>query len=978
MASPGAAWLFHPLSAAAITAAITLPNGETLEVDRAGSRWLLGASHPPEPSPFGAPEPLVAAGLDRGRVAVVGESGSVYLAAAALGPFDQTRVPPVRFATTAARDGLLIGVSPSGRLFRSDDRGQTWRENPAPGFFVDAAFGPSGRVLALSVPERWFVSDENAREFSPLDVPPLAPSELWQRPSGELLAAGLFGAFEWNGSRFVAWKGASWESTPRKLPRFANAASVQRGQAAFDSGWYFALDSKVASSAPDRIASGPWDHALEERPTSEFEACGVYRVAMAGTFVHVVCAERASGGVSPRLLLWTSADQGQTFRARPLPLRGLVGAMRLAAHPGGALGLTHLCSSDSVEPGCSARGSHLLLANAKRLTPLPFVDLEQPSALVFSGDALLALGRRSKDAHALLQETAPLALGRENPIPAKPVRMLDVDRLAQLPGDTSREGLGLSVDDQGVVSVTVRVRSQWHIALFDGRGELLSVARAPVGSDDVVGVGARIVALDSKQSLLWESETGGLDWRRSALPRASCSFDTKECKAELSCSERGCLVGAELSRVGWGTAPVDTPLLPSSIGGREQAARSPALAARCSFEGADWEDISSAHAIPSAFDAALGDAAFAQVESQPDLGSVGALHARFGSAALERHELLPAVGDPEHYALSVSQQIEGSAALRYKLPSRRAAKPSYSDVEVAWDNRIAGVLGHGHLPGEHRPEPGDLESRAERTQRANPGLLSVAGRGIYLRLHRSEHQSTFYFEDDKVRTVQPAAWPESVRQSEHEFLRVADEDVPVLWHEQGRIVVRELRGAGTSSLSAFLLSPLPRQSAGVAQYESIAYTGKNVGLLSIIADPGGAFWSASVVGLGATRAFELPVRVPLQADLPLVPRPCSALQRQSSPRVVAPAFVGEAREISLEEPGGALVTLRTRRAVLHGSVAEPCAAAFEAEQTESTGERAVRYRALWFPGQSLSWLFREERLVSGQRRLAARPLRCDK
>jgi hypothetical protein len=156
----------------------------------------------------------------------------------------------------------------------------------------------------------------------------------------------------------------------------------------------------------------------------------------------------------------------------------------------------------------------------------------------------------------------------------------------------------------------------------------------------------------------------------------------------------------------------------------------------------------------------------------------------------------------------------------------------------------------------------------------------------------------------------------------------------------------------------------------------VTYQGKNVALLTTVVDPLGSYWTASVVPISPGGLFETPRRVPLLADLPERPRACSERDRAETPRVVAPALPGPVREILFEEPGGQLVSFRSGRAILYGTLDDPCVAAFEAESNDTAADRGVHYRMLWFPGPSqVSWLFREES-TGGARRLGARPIAC--
>src|SRR5690606_20826700 len=111
---PSARWVFHPRGPQPISGRTPVAAGE-LVVDRGGTRWLMPKSGAPVPSPFGAPEGLLAARQDGAGFAFIGESGTVYLAAEPLGPLTEVRPPPVDAHGVAVHQEVILGGGGDGR-----------------------------------------------------------------------------------------------------------------------------------------------------------------------------------------------------------------------------------------------------------------------------------------------------------------------------------------------------------------------------------------------------------------------------------------------------------------------------------------------------------------------------------------------------------------------------------------------------------------------------------------------------------------------------------------------------------------------------------------------------------------------------------------------------------------------------------------------------------------------------------------------
>lgn len=960
-------WLFHPQQAAVVLSSLELGPSERLEVDAAGSRWLVRASSSPEAAPYGAPEPLFGVRRTSDGFLSVGRSGAAYLSKEPLGPFVETRLPPETFVDTTLVGDTVVALGKSGSFWRSETAGREWRRADSPAFLVDVATRRDSELFAFAAPESWFSSLDAGKSWKRVETPTMAPEKLIERRDGRLGVSTVFGDFEWTGSQFVRASAEQRAAENRPVPPFAGASAITRGVAATSGELFFGL-ARPKTDGPWEIASGTIREPLTKRAEPLFDDCGEVRVVAARRFVHVLCQPRQASGVAPLLALWSSSDRGATFRHNPVVVRGLLRDVVVAAAHDGRLALSGVCSPRSNEPGCSPRGLHFLDFEAKKATPVPFVELDRFDQLAFGarGD-LWALARRS-DQHVLLYRVA-----RERPDALSWSRDLDEDLLRGAGAAKDEVHLFVGADESATALVGLGGRRV--LLRVDARGQLTSHGEAPSGVDVVSGFGERLGAVDSRAGLFWESTNAGLGWTKQKAPRALCGADVRTCRVSLFCASWGCLVGDELTRVGWGeglAAPGADTLERSKGAARSRPRGAPY---ECRALGDVEEDLSLLEAVPSALDAGLGDVAWVQVETRPEVGAATAVHARFDSPRLERHELFAPLPAGRRFAFSVMGQIEGSAVLRYSLP-RSVADRMVTDVEVAWDNRIAGVLGRGRLSGEFQPEPGDFESTGLSFERARPALLSVAGRGLFLRLHsrRDRTQPVYYFENATVRSLSSPPWPAVSGEWEDEFIRVEGKDVPVAWARSGRVVVRD-NPSKTGDFRPFLLTPLDAEARGLVVTTGLAYVGSRPALYTLVADREETFTRAFVAPFGVDSPFETAISSPLQEDLPPSPRPCTTEERASTPRLVTPGLLGPEHVILVTGATGASSQFRTERAVVQGRVSSPCAVAFDAEST--TSDTTTRERVLLVVGEGkVSWLFREERSPSAPRKISARPLQC--
>jgi hypothetical protein len=203
-------------------------------------------------------------------------------------------------------------------------------------------------------------------------------------------------------------------------------------------------------------------------------------------------------------------------------------------------------------------------------------------------------------------------------------------------------------------------------------------------------------------------------------------------------------------------------------------------------------------------------------------------------------------------------------------------------------------------------------------------------------------------------------WPEQARRRGHsDATHIGHAHVPI-WLSDTTVV--RARAAETGfTFDAVSLGYTDPKAFGIDQIEQVAYLGDRAGFFVLAADRAGAGTSGSFRVFRSDGAlFDAAVRVPSQLDLPATPRPCSAADRTSTPRVVVPFQPGARHTVLVTDPVEPMRTLLTGDAVLHGTPESPCAAAYDAVLVSSDLEKPERAEQALVSVASLehSWLFR--------------------
>jgi len=974
---PEATWRYHPLEKAPQGAVLSLEAGGTLEVDEAGTRWLLLPGQEPRSGATFAPEPLVGLRKHRGKFISLGKSGAVYVFEEPLGAFSDVRPPPSSLLRARFVDEKILGVRDDGTLHRSSDWGRSWHALEHEAFFTHVTSPSPGEVLALSVPETWHRSTDGGTTFTRLDQKPIAPRSLHRSEEGELIVEGLYSQYIYEKGVFSEKSATGETRKAYPMAPFPRAAAILEGKGSLHGDHYLEISSREKGWTRQDAKIG---RPLSSGPVQGLPTCSRFRVKHAGATVAVLCSDPEKQDGIAKLRLFRSEDLGRTFRAISGKFRGDFKKVRFAVSSGKEIAMSHLCPPHLSEAGCAPSG--LTVVGKKGETEFRDIPGFTEVDAVRYGEkgSLFAMGRRGKDGHTLLARI-PSGDGAE-----KSVELWDLSLRAEYPSHRALR-VSLHPASDGSLSAVGLDGGEAYIAVYRPGENALELGRSPTAIESISGAGERLMALNTSDDFVWESLTGGLSWTRRALPRQLCNREVA-CVVPLECSGAGCLVGRELSRLGWGKdqaiAPVELPLSTT-----DQPKEQESVGVNCRAQG-DFEELPELVQMPTASDSGFRKTLWAQVQLDTKQASATAVHGSYGAAALKTHDLLPPVSDGEAYAYGHSPQVEGAAVFRFRIPPSVATLQP-TRIEVAWDNRMSDMIGRGELSRAFASSPMSVSSK----RRAAPALISVAGRGLFLELFdgsRARKVAYFFDDEGKSSPVEEVEFPRSVPgdggwMGDSEIMHTARAERLVVHGKQeallllagSRVMVRawkDLPGETEPSFSPYLMGFLTDTHARQFQGVSIAYRGQDVGFLSKQVNGDGKGHRAHYVALGEERAFEAPVAVPLLPDLPRIPNRCSAAQRQESPRTVAPDFPGPRRSVTVLGRAGEKLNMVLAAAVLYGTPEAPCVASWEANSSRITDKkRSLRYRTVLDPG-GVSWLFRETLAPNSRRKIEVQRMSC--
>ncbi|MFO7180056.1 MAG: hypothetical protein DIU78_015265, partial [Pseudomonadota bacterium] len=528
--------------------------------------------------------------------------------------------------------------------------------------------------------------------------------------------------------------------------------------------------------------------------------------------------------------------------------------------------------------------------------------------------------------------------------------------------------------EDGSVALTFVNYGRRLLVVTDESGKLLSAAAPPEGRALLGATGLRAIGIGKSSRQLWESLDGGVTFHPVLrLPVDVCP-EGSSCDVPVRCAPHGCVVGDKLSRIGWGgqvddgSSVLPPPLRPAPAE-PDRTLRAPIA---CTLEPRSWQSLPGVMEAAGAHDAALGSVDWYVVAEDPERASVDVLSSSGGR--VERIPLFLPTDRPEEHAYAVIDQIEGVAAIRYRMPTSGASP--VTDVEVAWANFLDGrtvrttVRHDGVLPTS-------LRNRGP-ARRAEAELVSIAAGGLYLRL--DERSPTLFLDGHKAVELPTPSWPKPLYPARAEMAHVGGKHLSLLLVGRGAGVVRTIVPAARDTapkLDAFATGMAHPERYGLSQVVNITYAGGVAGLYVEVQDDRERSARAHVFPFQATGpAVGAPIPVPTQRDLGEQPKACTAERRARTPRVVSAPAPGSRHAVVVGDAVEGPRTLLTGAAVLHGTPNEPCVAAFGALLVPSDASQGSRESALVIPGEAgRSVLFR---VVGGRdsAEIVYRPMSC--
>jgi hypothetical protein len=1000
-----ARWAYTPPRPSPVLGRVSLDGGRVLSFGKHGERWL---EDPATPGLTAAGEladqDLVAlshAGQGSG-FSFVGRGGSVFEASGPLEPFSRVVSPPEPLASVDASGDRMAAVTLRGELVVSRDGGGSFQKAIIDAPFVgDVALLDGANGFALAYPERLYRTEDGGLTFTPFDAPTVGATRLVRDAGGGVAAVGFHSSvFLRPGDKPVVRRAAPQPPSfafKEDLGPAPDASAVREGRAFF-------LGDTVVAARPTRgkagfsLARARLGERFSFVPLERTEEC--QRLSLAGDEKILVgacsIARRGASVATVRLLRWD--DPQKSPAVLPFALEGPLADVRVELGLDGRVLVLGACRTVPGR-GCDADTPQLLTSWASARpdaepapgdAPSPFVTCSAPAlagrplAVRFSrSGAAYLLGRRVK--------TGELALfvSRDEGRSFEP-RDLDLagttDERRIVPASIT--GADISTVDDGTVSVALESTSGTRFLLTDHDGRPLTWSSAPAAAPTTrIGIaGRRALVTDGPD--VFETTDGGISWQSLGdVPALRCDDKTPACERPVACGTAGCVVGQEVSRIGWGGQRERERPPDADAGRTDGAPRGNPAPLVCRLGKERWIPLPRGveHA-PMARDADRGRPTWGVAAEDLRRGSVTMVHGVPGpTPRIEEVPLLPPVRDPTQVALLTSDnQVEGTVAVRFSVPPTVFAHDQpLREVEIAWENFFEGKLTRATIKdaGTLRASSTFTPRGADLPHKVQTWLLSITATGVFLRLGTALADAGPLFFVDHRGNVERSVYPglstrgvdDSMLSITAEAVRVDGVTVPVGLVGKHGVIRRRKETEDAVSVFAPEDSPFAPSSAnsftylaGAPVYVHYAYMRKTGSFLARLfpfrAD--GAVLGPMIAG-------------PTQRGVVEKLRPCAAADRAKTARLVAAPEAGTRRAVVVEGPDGTrFAALVSHDMVLYGTREAPCAAALEAipvRDEEREGEDADR-ALVFFGDQEHAWFFRPG--VNDPSSFEARTMRC--
>lgn len=933
------------------------------------------------------------------------------LASEPLGAFQRTIVPPDPLLRVSGDRATILGANRRGELLRYKDGWEKIAQSPK-ARVLDVAVAPGGEdAVALAFPEALYVSSDAGNSWAKLDAPAIGASRVGVTGDGALLVEGLYESLTIAGGKSPSATRSRRPLDP--LPKleisdaYANASLITSQRAAIDGERYVSLITEANGSTALRV--GKIEGELETKVIPSIADCDG-RVALRGKYLVVGCVVAGEGAA--RLSLRRSEDSGASW-TKPVEVTIVEDSFAMAVASDGAIFVTGACQPK--DRACALSSAVVVRMNAAEPT-IRASNLHVDGALfrpAFSFDArsVYVLGVRGKEqrlalfvshdggasftAHAIDRET------KTDPVP-EPIED-EEEAPRQRPFDPSvldlDEATSLTPGEDGTIGAVFRARGSLAYVTFDEDGKVERVAAPPSENAWIGGFGRHAIAIASDESarnaLFWESNDGGGNWEQQAAP-PSLLRDFLATRSALACGASGCLVGDAMARVGWGGSPGASTEPPRDASPPTFSSVFSASLA-CELQPTTkWATVSRPIVTepypPLAAQSMRGRAAWSTVSFDPQSGATSLTIAQLpssgeGDARITTRKIFPKAAST---AIHVAPQAEGYAFVRAKVTVKNGEAElgaPLKNIEVAWENFLDGVSGHGTIPDAGVVEEGDV---------SNPGgylwlqtsFLSVTANGVFVLPHgvQARDRRAYWIDaSGKVETLKLPVYPDkglgidvTVRsetaQSGGQLLGIG------IVSDLATMILAAREGASWK-LTPTSIAPPPQLNFTQSWHWS--YQAKNVGITGEVFDSEHDVAWAYFLGMRPDGTFAPPIDVPTQLDLDKQPKACSSEVRAASPRaesLLEPGSVGPGHgpyigtrhvvlvtEKSAKGSASTVETLITKDAILHGSPAAPCVASWDAASLDAT------IHAVISGDLTHSWLFR---VAEDRRSYDARAMVC--
>lgn len=1016
-----ARWDYHPQRVPELLVERRLESGASFFTAKGGERWLVepDANFAQVSASIASEQLLDAIELGDDGWLFIGESGTTFETADPLGPILRANPPPERLVRIAVTKNVLLGVSRTGHVLRSEDYGNSWAKDWLGARAIDVALLESGAGLVLTVPERLKATSDFGVSWQSVKKPRFGAVRL--RSIGDriqvesvlepeiYLPTARDGAGRWR-------RGRGRQRSLRlgaKLPLRPSAEALLTRQAV-------ALGERYVELRRGQLLRGFFDQPLESKDLDWASRCSALQLAGRNRTLYAACALDRTAVA--KTVIYRSADSGDTWQREPYGLRADHKKMLMAVVDGGDLVVSGLCALDGNQAGCAPHGVYY---RTKVLIPEatgPEATGSEASDLDVNSPEVTGLGDpndRSQRGAAtpgnkpvVGKEPAATSESAGSSAPAEPRVTLvpsAVPALRKLP-----VGLVASADGQSVLMLGARTKGDSLVVFFsDDRGRTFR-------STEVEGLKAvvREFATD-REPLRIDSVGAGED----GYIAVAIHNQSNHQRRLLVVDEAGQIVNlgqppdpeAHVSGVGLHAlaySPSTHEVWESVDGGVTWATmgRSPATACihqdarqcqptvACHRTGCVLADrmsrigwrgqVADDAAIPTQlFSRRVRQGATPKVPIScvfpPDQDWVTLPSGRSPSASQS------VLGTTAWYTFAAGQsnvtlfaapmQRGGRLKRRQLFPALRGASAPklYSTLqiegvaalrstggkaEVAWANLIEEVTPKAELPARFAGRLRVHSSNGE------PDLVSIASGGLFARAGKSD--PTYFIDSRSKQRTRLPSLPGANVAGRSEMVRADGESIAVRLVGGGAGIVRSRLRDGqwrSDAATVGLIDPAPY---ALRQRFDIAYIGERAGYHLMhheAAEPMAWLFPFS----GGAEVFAETIDVPNQSNLAPSPGPCSAEVRRQTPRLVVPPERSTRHPVIVTDSSEPIGTMLTDDAVLFGTRERPCVAMFEAIPVQRSGSE--RLQALVSPHErGQSWLFRQTSSSS----LEYRPLDC--